>query len=268
MFLEPQRAGAGPPADRSHPNESPRRGPLARILVGYFLAYAAFEVSAQLTASQGPAWSQIIIALAAFSTALAVQMLLFRQGPRAALVRIGLGRPTAWSLLVALGLSLILLAAYPVISWLTGARFVLPPGWPLLALGIFLMNGIAEETIYRGYLFRHLREGRTFRRAVLLGIALHAAAHLPILLTVGVVIGLSAVLVAVATFLPYAYLFERGRNTVWAPAILHFASDTIKLVLFGGALADSAAQMATLLWLLVIATVPYLMFAVPARAVD
>lgn len=241
---------------------------MKRTLVGYVVAYAAFEGTAQLADAAGLdlTWRQIAVALAGFGAALVVQMLLFRQGLREALLWLGLGRPTAWSLLVALGLSLLLLAAYPVISVITGARFVLAPGWPLLALGIFLMNGVAEETIYRGYLFQHLREGRSFRRAVLLGIVLHAAAHLAILVSVGVVIGLSAVLVSVATFPPYAYLFERGRNTVWAPAVLHFASDTIKLVLFGGALADPATQTATLLWLLVIAAVPYLMFAIAARS--
>jgi hypothetical protein len=63
----------------------------------------------------------------------------------------------------------------------------------------------------------------------------------------------------------YAYLFERGRNTVWAPAGFHLARDTIKLVIGAGALADPAIQTATLLWLLVIAAVRYLMFAIPFR---
>jgi hypothetical protein len=92
-----------------------------------------------------------------------------------------------------------------------------------------------------------------------------ATTTIPILATPGVVVGLSAVLITVVTFAPYAYLFERGRNTVWAPALLHFASDTIKLVIGAGALADPAMQTATLLWLLAIATVPYLMFAIPPR---
>jgi len=236
-----------------------------RILIGYAVAYAAFAGTAQLTASLDHARRQVVIALAGITAVLAVEMVLFRQGPDRALVRLGLGCPTTWSLLVALGLGGVLLAAYPVMSWLTGARFVLPPGWPLLALGLFLMNGIAEEMIYRGYLFRHLREGHAFRRAVLLGIVFHAAAHLPILASAGVVVGLSTVLVAAATFTPYAYLFERGRNTVWAPALLHFTSDTIKLVIGAGALADPAMQTATLLWLVVIAAVPNLVFAIPPR---
>ena len=246
-------------------SEIPRPGSLVRTLIGYAVAYAAFEGTAQLAASLELSWRQVVIALAGIVTVLLVEVALFRQRPGRALVRLGLGRPSAWSMLVALGLSLVLLAAYPVISWLTGAQFVLAPGWPLLALGIFLMNGIAEEMIYRGYLFRHLREGRSFRRAVLLGILFHAAAHLPILAAAGVVIGMSAVLVAVATFPTYAYLFERGRNTVWGAGPAPFHGDTIKLVIGAGALTDPAIQTATLLWLLAIAAVPYLMFALPAR---
>jgi membrane protease YdiL (CAAX protease family) len=237
-----------------------------RILVGYAVAYAAFEGAAQLAVSVDLAWRQVIIALAGAVAALAAQVVLFRQTPSQALAWLGLGRPTTWSVLVALGLSLLLLAAYPVISRVTGARFELQPGWPFLALGIFLVNGVAEEMIYRGYLFHHVREGRTFRRAVLLGIVFHAAAHIPILAIAGVVVGLSAILVAVATFPTYATLFERGRNTVWAPALLHFASDTIKLVIGAGALAEPATQTATLLWLLVIATAPYLLFLIPYSA--
>jgi membrane protease YdiL (CAAX protease family) len=245
--------------------DSPPRSSLARVLVGYLIAYGAFEGTAQLASSMDLAWKQIAIAVAGVVATLAAEILLFRRSPRQALTWLGLGRPSRWSIVVSAALSLLLLAAYPILARVTGAQFVLATNWPVLALGIFLMNGIAEEMIYRGYLFQHLRQGRTFRRAVLLGIVLHAAAHLPILAIAGVVVGLSAVLVAVLTFLPYAALFERGRNTVWAPALLHFASDTIKLLIGAGALADPAVQVATLLWLLVIATVPYLLFAIPGR---
>jgi membrane protease YdiL (CAAX protease family) len=63
---------------------------------------------------------------------------------------------------------------------------VLPEGWPVLALSILLLNGIAEETIYRGYLFRHLQERFPFGRA-------GACADHPL---GGWAIGLIAVLVA------------------------------------------------------------------------
>ena len=56
---------------------------------------------------------------------------------------------------------------------------------------------------------------------------LAATAHLTIILSAGVAVGLVAVLVSVLTFLPFAMLFERGRHTIWAPGVLHFAADCI-----------------------------------------
>jgi len=57
----------------------------------------------------------------------------------------------------------------------------------------------------------------TFRKAVMLGTLLAAAAHVPLIATAGLVVGGLAILVAVLTFLPFAVLFERGQNTLWAP---------------------------------------------------
>ena len=242
-------------------------GTLVRILVGYAIAYGAFEGAAYLGAGLDLTWRQIAIALAGIVAVVVVELVLFRQRPGAALLALGLGRPPLRTIAVGVVLSLLLLAAYPLIAALTGVQFTLVEGWPLLALGIFLMNGVSEEMIYRGYLFRRLRAGRPFHRAVLLGIVFHAAAHLPILAVVGVVVGLSAVLVAVATFFPYAYLYERGQNTVWAVALVHFASDTVKLVLTAEAIRQPEFQVATLLWLAVIATVPYLALVLPPRLV-
>jgi hypothetical protein len=43
-------------------------------------------------------------------------------------------------------------------------------------------------------------------------------------------VGLLATLVAIASALPMAYLFERGNNTIWAPALLHMGTHAIRLV--------------------------------------
>jgi hypothetical protein len=51
--------------------------------------------------------------------------------------------------------------------------------------------------------------------------------HAPIIISVGWAVGRAAVLVAVLTFLPFATLFERGGNTIWAPAVVHVAADCI-----------------------------------------
>jgi membrane protease YdiL (CAAX protease family) len=84
-----------------------------------------------------------------------------------------------------------------------------------------LFHGFAEELVWRGFLFGHLRQSATFGGAVVRSMPLLALTHVPILLMSGVLVGALAVLTAIATCLPLAYLWERGGRTVWAPALLH-----------------------------------------------
>jgi hypothetical protein len=57
-----------------------------------------------------------------------------------------------------------------------------------------------------------------------------AATHVPVIATSGLVVGICAMLVAAVTTLPLAYLFEAGRHTLWAPALVHAAIDWFKVV--------------------------------------
>ncbi|WP_186763047.1 CPBP family intramembrane glutamic endopeptidase [Lentzea tibetensis] len=118
---------------------------------------------------------------------------------------------------------------YPLTGKLTGATPTLLPGWGWVLLGIFAFHGVAEELVWRGYAYRRLREGRTFWRAVLLTMPLIAATHIPIVIGSGPAVGAAAMVVAAVTSIPLAHLFEMGRDTIWAPAVLHTAIDTFKL---------------------------------------
>ena len=68
-------------------------------------------------------------------------------------------------------------------------------------------------------------------------------------------------LVAAVTTVPLAYLYETGRNTVWAPAVVHTAIDSFKVVVVPSATAATfsltLAAVAVLL--------PLLALAVPRR---
>jgi membrane protease YdiL (CAAX protease family) len=201
---------------------------LARILAGYALLLVAFDGAGRLLDGLGLAAGKSLTAAVGVAAALAVESLLHRgRGLRAVLKSLGYGAPDLGVMGVSVTASVALLASMPLVFRLAGTELVLPDSWPLLALGIFLLNGAAEETIYRGYLFRHLRERHTFGRAVLVGSLLAALAHAPIVVSAGWAVGLIAVLVAVLTFLPFATLFERGGNAIWAPAAVHFAADCI-----------------------------------------
>ncbi len=111
----------------------------------------------------------------------------------------------------------------------TGVAWTMAPGWLAFVPGLFAQAGIAEEILFRGYLFRHLRRGRSFMRAALLSMLPFVAVHLILFLTMPWAIALAAVLLSVVLSCPFARLFELGGNTIWGTAVLHFViQGTIK----------------------------------------
>jgi len=101
--------------------------------------------------------------------------------------------------------------------------------------GLFGQAGIAEEVLFRGYLFGHLRPGRSFWRAALLAMLPFALVHLLMFLTMPWPVALAALLLSIVLSFPLAHLFELGGRTVWPPALLHFVvQGTAKLVVMSG----------------------------------
>jgi membrane protease YdiL (CAAX protease family) len=190
--------------------------------------------------------------------AFAAEMTLFKRPVREAALRLGLGEPSIRVLAVTAWIGVGMQACYPLITTVTGARFALPSNAVPMLLGIFVMNGIAEEMMMRGYLFRHLRGLYGFGRALAWVMVIHAAAHIPILYEAGPLVGGTAVVTALAIGVPMAYLFERGRNTIWGPALLHFFANTIIVVAPPSGMTQPGMQMGAALWLVVVIIVPYL----------
>ena len=96
--------------------------------------------------------------------------------------------------------------------------------------GLFAEHGLAEETLFRGFTFHHLRAGRSFWRRPTLSLVPFAAIHVLLLAFLAPALALTSVIVAVAFAFPAARLFESGRNTIWAPALIHFFAHLIKLI--------------------------------------
>jgi len=205
-----------------------QRTSFSQTLAGYFVIYAALELAGRAVDSWGLAAGKSAAAMVGLAAACLVQALLSRErDPKRVLLSLGFGWPDTRVLFTSAVVGAALLATMPLIVAATGGTFVLPDNWPALALGILLLNGIAEETVFRGFLFHRLRTLYTFRRSVVLGTLLAAAAHVPIVASAGLLVGGLAILVAALTFLAFAMLFERSRNTIWAPAVVHFAADCI-----------------------------------------
>ena len=87
------------------------------------------------------------------------------------------------------------------------------------------------------------------------------AVHLLLLTSLSLPIALASISLAVASSLPFAYLFDRGHRTIWAPALLHFVVHAIKLV----NIPDAFYTPVVLAWMATCAMVPYLVFAFPQR---
>lgn len=229
-----------------------------RILLGFFAIWAVLDLSARLTGSVRGESGFLVMALT-LATAVAVEFGLFRARPGDALSALGLRAPNRRGTLAALALGAALLAYFPLFALVTGNGVRLVDSWPWLALGIFAQAGIAEETLFRGYLFRRLREGRQFWPAATLAAVPFILVHLVIFLTMDFALAFVSVLVSVSLAFPLAWLYERSGNSIWPPAFLHFiVQGAIKLV------AVDAAEFVPLAigWMIVSALAPWAVFLV------
>ena len=148
-----------------------------------------------------------------------------------------------------------LLLFYPLFEAVTGVPLSVRSGAIVLALGIFAQGGVAEEVLFRGFLFRRLREGRSFWRAAYLAAVPFVAVHLLLFLTLDFAVAAAAILVSLSLSFPLAWLFERSGGSIWPPAIVHaFLQGAPKLLEVGNGL-----EMA-LIWMVIGAVAPWAFF--------
>ena len=227
-----------------------------RFLLGYVLAWGALAGLGGFDAT-GRWGVPILIGVAA--TVIAVETFVFGSPLRTAVSFLGLGRARLRSLVPAAVASGLVLLVYPITTAVTGAHFVLVDDWPWILIGLFAFHGLAEEIVWRGYVFRRLSEGRSFRAAVIWTMPFVAASHLPILVTSGPVVAIGALAVAAVTSIPFSHLYVIGRRTVWGPALVHTAIDTFKLVIVPAAATRSFFPLLIVFSLLA----PLVVLAVP-----
>lgn len=168
-------------------------------------------------------------------------------------------------LLTAAALCVLLLLVIPVFAKVTQSSLSFYPGWGWLLPGLFAQAGIAEEILFRGYLFGHLRRGRSFWRAAALATVPFTLVHLILFVSLPWAIALASLLLAVLISFPLACLFELGGGTLWAPALVHFVvQGALKVVVVSG---ESAAAL-PLVWMAASAILPFLVFVVPRARLD
>lgn len=230
-------------------------------LAGFVALWLLLDRSAAALGSVRGEWGGAI-ALAIVALALTIEMIGRPGGVRDAARRLGFVAPTMRATIAALVLCAAMLASLPLMAWASGAQVALLPMWPWLALGMFMQGGIAEETVFRGFLFRRVREGQsTFWRAALISALPFVAVHLLLFASLEFAVALAAVAVAVATSFPLAWLYERAGNSVWPPALVHGVIQAgIKVIDAGEGFAVLAMA-----WMGVCALAPWALFLVLRR---
>ncbi len=247
--------------DSKHPTENRNKFKLYYIIAGYLLLYGILELIAKLTGDTVNTWNAILITACVILMAVLVEMFIFRSRFKDLSGLLGYGKPRTKAIAAALVITLLMFLCYPAITVITGYKFTLPADWLWLAIGVFVFHGIAEEVLYRAFLFRHLREDRSFWKAAWLAVIFFTAAHIPIIINMGLMVGGMAVLLAVVSSFPISYMYEKGGNTIWAPAIVHAAIDTIIPILAAGEM-NERSTMAVSIWMAAAMIIPYTAFLI------
>jgi membrane protease YdiL (CAAX protease family) len=199
----------------------------APFAIGFLAIWATLDGVGRLR--EDPLHGPLVLA-AALGVALLVERYFYGVRPRQAIFDLGFGRPTPRSLLAATMVCLPIVGLYAGYLTFVDSGITLRDNWLLLVIGLFAFNGLAEEMAWRGFMYRRLRASRSFRGAVLASMPLMTLTHVPIMIENGPAVGIAALLVAAITCLPFAYLFDRGSNTIWAAAMLHATIDVFRLL--------------------------------------
>lgn len=191
-------------------------------------------------------WSALIGTVAMLTFALGVERLLFARNPIRGLSALGWKHANSRALLVAVILSSIMLAFFPVVALVWSVPMELRTDWLWILMGSIILNGIGEETLFRGFIFGHLRHaGLSFFRAGLLALLIFTAIHLLLFVQNPFPVALAFTVIALFGSFPLAFLFERSGFSIWPTVILHATVHTIRLVV----ISESYSMNVFLAWL-------------------
>lgn len=194
---------------------------LYSFLVSFVIIFALFYGLGLVTANLDWTWARILIGLITVSGVTLTWSLIARMPIRQSFWKVGFGVPDWRTVGIATGISTIMLAFFPLYAGLTNVSLPLQNNWPWILVGIIAGVGIAEESLFRGYVFGFLRENRSFWNAATLSMVLFGAMHLLLLLWLPFPIAIAAIILAIIAAYPSAYLFEKANRTIWPSAILH-----------------------------------------------
>lgn len=192
------------------------------ISPGFLAAFVAAWGALEIFGSSPPVPLSALTALAA--SAACVFGFVASQGTLTAaevFARLGLGRPTTRSMVAALTVGSAVVGTFAVGAAISGVHLHWRSNWPAVLVGALLFHGVAEELVWRGFVFGHLRRTHDRRTAIRRSMPLIALTHVPILFGNGLLVGSLAIATASVTCVPFSYLYEQGGRTIWPAAVLH-----------------------------------------------
>src|SRR5690349_383845 len=127
-------------------------GNMTRLSIGFCILYGVLQGAASVLGSTRGEWGGMV-ALLVVGAGLLIGFLLHKQGWK----ELGLGAPARRGLRTALLLAAVLLAAGTICAMVTGGGAEVASATPWLLFGLFAQAGIAEEVVFRGYLFGQIR---------------------------------------------------------------------------------------------------------------
>ena len=184
-----------------------------------------------LVSSMDQTWSAFLSTMTMLLFVLAFERFVFARRSVEALSALGWVGAKPSAILVAVILIVPMLAFFPIVSLSWGVPMELRSDWFWILAGVIVLNGVGEETLFRGFIFGQLRRGGlSFVRAALIALLIFTAVHLLLFAQNPFAIALAGTVIALVASFPLAYLFERAGFSIWPTVILHVATHAIRLV--------------------------------------
>lgn len=244
-----------------HPSAKESATDLTMTLIGVVVLWLVLDRTAAALGSLRGEWG-VVVCIATLAAALAIESTASRRRPSQALAALGFNAPNTRPLLWSLALCAALLSFYPLFALATGATLSLRSDWPILLIGIFAQAGLAEETVFRGFLFRRLRETRSFWKAAAVAALPFIAIHALLFLTLDATVAAAALVVSVSLSFPLAWLFECSGGSIIPPALVHaVVQGAIKLV----EASDADFLPLAMTWMALSTLAPWLLFLLRPR---
>lgn len=228
-----------------------------RLLIGLILVFGIFQWTATALESDRGQFGGLVGLLVVTATVLA-EKLLFNKSFKDSIKAVGIRFPNKIGFLTVSGICLLIWLTIFIFALATNSRFDFYPNWYLLVSGLFFQAGVAEEILFRGYLFGRIREKYTFWKAAILAAFPFILVHLILFYSLPWAIAVASILLSILLSFPFARLFELD-GSIWAPAILHFVvQGTIKILIVSG----ESANLFPIFWMAVCAVIPWIVFVV------